>query len=84
MLILYAIEYIFCLDFQGDTGGPLTLTGKSVAGTPNARQCLAGIASFFSSAGCEKGVPAGGTRIAYFIDWITQETGVAPCDACSA
>jgi len=64
----------------------LTLTGKSVAGTPNARQCQAGIVSFGSSSGCEKGLPAGFTRVAFFLDWILTNTGnsLVACEECKA
>jgi secreted trypsin-like serine protease len=67
---------------NGDSGGPLTLTGKTVAGTPNPRACQVGIVSFGSSSGCEKGLPAGFTRVAYFMDWITQKTTVGSCSGC--
>ena len=36
----------------------------------------AGIVSFGSSAGCEIGMPAGFTRVEYYLDWIESETGL--------
>ena len=35
-----------------------------------------GIVSFGSSAGCEVGLPAGFTRVEYYLDWIMSETGM--------
>ena len=36
----------------------------------------AGIVSFGASTGCEVGIPAGFTRVEYYLDWITSETGL--------
>lgn len=70
---------------KGDGGSPLTITGRSVDGSPNKRQCQAGIASFISGAGCQSGMPSGFTRVSYFIDdFITKETGIKPCHECSS
>merc|ERR1712170_320325 len=50
---------------NGDSGGPLTLGGRQV-----------GIVSFGASAGCEVGYPAGYSRVAYYRDWISRNSGV--------
>lgn len=69
---------------KGDSGGPLIIRGKSVSGTINPRQCQAGITSFIAGLGCQKGYPAGFSRVAYFLDdFITKETGVLACNECS-
>lgn len=64
-----------CLDVEksgvsscnGDSGGPLvsTVTGE-----------LIGVTSFGSAAGCEKGYPAGYSRVTHFRKWIKFHTGV--------
>lgn len=69
--------------FQGDNGGPLTISGRSVMGFPNKRQCQVGISSFVIDT-CQAGYPAGFSRISYYIDdFITKETGIQPCKECS-
>lgn len=35
-----------------------------------------GIVSFGSSAGCEKGLPAGFTRVSAYTNWIKQTAGM--------
>jgi len=59
---------------NGDSGGPLIMK----AGMTKAGQLWnqVGIVSFGSSAGCEVGLPAGFTRVEYFLDWIMSETGM--------
>ena len=80
----YAIIIINYINFiKGDEGGPLTISGKTVDGSPNKQQCQAGISSFVSSTGCQSGVPAGYARVSYHMDWITRTTGIQPCEKCS-
>jgi len=75
-------EGVVCVDTaggqgscNGDSGGPgMTKTG-AVKG-PGQVWSQAGIVSFGSSAGCEVGYPAGFTRVEYYLDWITSETGL--------
>lgn len=52
---------------NGDSGGPLVLkrTGR-----------LIGCTSFVSTAGCQSGGPDGFTRVAHYLDWIQNYTGV--------
>ena len=60
--------------FQGDSGGPLvTKAGMTKAGQAWNQ---VGIVSFGSSSGCETGLPAGFTRVEYYLDWIKSETGM--------
>lgn len=57
---------------SGDSGGPYTFTINSV-------EYLIGITSFGSIEGCEKGFPAGFTRVTKYIDWIESTmSGVLP------
>ncbi|KAK7792954.1 hypothetical protein R5R35_002608 [Gryllus longicercus] len=53
---------------NGDSGGPLVdlATGQQI-----------GVVSFGSSSGCESGDPKGLTRVTYFIDWISSNTGLS-------
>ncbi len=43
-----------------------------------------GVASFYSSTGCENGHPSGFTRIRNYLDWISTETGVITPNSASA
>jgi len=66
---------------KGDYGGPLTKSGETV----DERQCQAGISSFRDPIGCQTRRPSGYTRISYYIDdFIAVETGIDPCNECSA
>jgi len=75
-------EGVVCVDTaggqgscNGDSGGPgMTKTGS--VKDPGQQWSQAGIVSFGSSAGCEVGYPAGFTRVEYYLDWITSETGL--------
>merc|ERR1712106_719560 len=59
---------------NGDSGGPLvTKAGMTKAGQAWNQ---VGIVSFGSSSGCETGLPAGFTRVEYYLDWIKSETGM--------
>ena len=71
--------------FQGDVGGPLTITGKTVDSIPNARYCQTGIASAIAGDECESGFPTAFLRVSYFVDdFITNVTGIEPCIECSS
>ncbi len=71
--------------FQGDVGGPLTITGKTVDAIPNARYCQTGIASAIAGDECESGFPTAFLRVSYFVDdFITNVTGIEPCIECSS
>ena len=59
--------------YQGDSGGPAMMKTDGMKG-PEQQWNQACIVSFGSSAGCEVGVPAGFTRVEYYLDWITSET----------
>jgi secreted trypsin-like serine protease len=56
---------------QGDSGGPL------VYQEDDGRYTEVGIVSFGAIAGCEKGYPAGFTRVTSYLDWIESNTGIA-------
>jgi secreted trypsin-like serine protease len=55
---------------NGDSGGPLNYK------TGDHKWMQVGIVSFGSSAGCERGYPAGFTRVTEYIDWISSQTGI--------
>merc|ERR1711970_1547605 len=62
-------------DCNGVSGGPLvTKAGSKKSAGQKWNQV--GIVSFGSSRGCEVGYPAGFTRTEYYLDWISQETGI--------
>lgn len=52
----------------GDSGGPLVLTDGS--------RTQVGVVSFGSSRGCDAGDPAGFTRVTWYLDWISENTGI--------
>jgi len=59
---------------NGDSGGPLnTKSGMKAAGQ---QWTQVGVVSFGASAGCEVGYPAGFSRTEYYLDWISQNTGL--------
>merc|ERR1712106_1166972 len=72
---------VVCIDTTGGkgscngySGGPLvTKAGMTKAGQAWNQ---VGIVSFGSSSGCETGLPAGFTRVEYYLDWIKSETGM--------
>ncbi|XP_063710052.1 chymotrypsin BI-like [Culicoides brevitarsis] len=51
---------------NGDSGGPLVLADTHE---------LVGVVSFGHVGGCEKGYPAGFTRVNHYMDWLEKETG---------
>ena len=55
---------------EGDSGGPMNYIVNGVYVTR-------GIVSFGSSAGCDSGAPDAFTRVEYFLDWISDHTGIA-------
>lgn len=72
-VIIYTYAVIgsnrFHLYMQSDNGGPMGYMNAD--GTT----IQIGVASFFSSAGCENGQPSGFTRIRNYLSWISTETG---------
>ena len=52
---------------QGDSGGPLVV--KTEEG-----EVQVGVVSYGSSAGCEKGFPAGFSRVTSFVDWVKDNS----------
>jgi secreted trypsin-like serine protease len=56
---------------QGDSGGPL------IYQEDDGRYTEVGIVSFGATAGCEKGYPAGFTKVTSYLDWIESNTGIA-------
>ncbi|XP_060655821.1 chymotrypsin BI-like [Drosophila nasuta] len=56
---------------NGDSGGPLVLQRKH-----SKKRVLVGITSFGSIYGCDRGYPAAFTKVASYLDWISDETGV--------
>ncbi|XP_067644857.1 collagenase-like [Eurosta solidaginis] len=52
---------------DGDSGGPLVLANTKLQ---------IGIISFHSLDGCEDGLPAGHTRVTFYLDWIQENTGL--------
>jgi len=75
-------EGVVCVDTSGghgscngDSGGPGMVKSIEVR-EAGQRWSQAGIVSFGSSAGCEVGYPAGFTRVEYYLDWITSNTGL--------
>ena len=57
---------------NGDSGGPLNMQME------DGRSYLqVGVTSFVSSAGCASGYPHGFTRVTSYLDWITENTGIA-------
>jgi len=59
-----------CLTLQGDNGGPLVYQECDGVYTQ------IGIVSFGAAAGCQLGYPVGFTRVAAFLDWISEITGM--------
>ncbi|KAH8270127.1 hypothetical protein KR018_004309 [Drosophila ironensis] len=58
---------------NGDSGGPLVLQRRH-----SKKRVLVGITSFGSIYGCDRGYPAAFTKVASYLDWISDETGVSP------
>jgi len=56
---------------NGDSGGPLVLQRRH-----SKKRVLVGITSFGSIYGCDRGYPAAFTKVASYLDWISDETGV--------
>jgi len=55
--------------WQGDNGGPLTIgEGDDLVNLS--------IVSFGSKKGCAKGYPVGCTATPYYLDWISDKTGI--------
>merc|ERR1711982_217301 len=59
---------------NGDSGGPLNMKSEVTKAGQKWKQV--GIVSFGASAGCEVGYPAGFSRVEYYLDWISSETGM--------
>lgn len=55
---------------SNDNGGPLNIVESNI-------NTLIGIHSFYSSSGCAAGHPAGYVRISSYIQWISQQAGIA-------
>lgn len=55
---------------QGDSGGPLTVPSD------DGSVVQIGLTSFGCKDGCTVGCPVGFTRVNYFLDWLSQTTGV--------
>ncbi|KAI9581332.1 chymotrypsin BI [Glossina fuscipes] len=60
---------------NGDSGGPLVLQRRN-----SKQRVLVGITSFGSILGCDRGFPAAFTKVASYLDWISDETGIDPGD----
>jgi secreted trypsin-like serine protease len=60
-----------CLYFQGDSGGPLITAEKDKLWT------LVGIVSYGAAASCQVGYPDVFTRVASYLSWITNHTGIS-------
>lgn len=58
---------------NGDSGGPLVLQRRT-----SKRRVLIGVTSFGSIFGCDRGYPAAFTKVASYLDWIWDETGINP------
>ncbi|XP_037817067.1 brachyurin [Lucilia sericata] len=58
---------------NGDSGGPLVLQRRT-----SKKRVLVGITSFGSIFGCDRGYPAAFTKVASYLDWIWDETGIDP------
>ena len=59
---------------NGDSGGPLNMKSEVTKAGQKWKQV--GIVSFGASAGCEVGYPSGFSRVEYYLDWISSETGM--------
>ncbi|XP_017121712.1 chymotrypsin BI [Drosophila elegans] len=57
---------------NGDSGGPLVLQRRH-----SKKRVLVGVTSFGSIYGCDRGYPAAFTKVASYLDWISDETGVS-------
>ncbi|XP_073836502.1 brachyurin-like isoform X1 [Musca autumnalis] len=58
---------------NGDSGGPLVLQRRT-----SRKRVLVGITSFGSIFGCDRGYPAAFTKVASYLDWIVDITGIDP------
>lgn len=56
---------------NGDSGGPLVLRRRN-----SRKRVLIGLTSFGSIFGCDRGYPAAFTKVASYLDWINDHTGV--------
>ncbi|XP_036220425.2 brachyurin [Bactrocera oleae] len=56
---------------NGDSGGPLVVRRKHTK-----KRILVGLTSFGSIHGCNLGYPAAFTKVASYLDWINDETGI--------
>lgn len=56
---------------NGDSGGPLVMQKKR-----SKTRVLVGITSFGSVLGCDRGYPAAFTKVASYMDWISDETDI--------
>lgn len=56
---------------NGDSGGPLVMQKKLTKS-----RVLVGITSFGSVLGCDRGYPAAFTKVASYMDWISDETDI--------
>ncbi|XP_034254980.1 brachyurin-like [Thrips palmi] len=57
---------------KGDSGGPLTVP----SGDDDGSVIQIGLTSFGCKDGCTVGCPVGFTRVNYFLDWLSETTGV--------
>lgn len=55
---------------SGDSGGPVVVT-------QNGEVVQVGISSFVLALGCELTAPGAYTRVTYFLDWISTNSGIA-------
>jgi secreted trypsin-like serine protease len=56
--------------FQGDSGGALVINNGD-------SYLQIGVVSFVSSLGCTSGYPSGYVRVTSYLDWISDQTGIA-------
>ncbi|XP_017484935.1 PREDICTED: chymotrypsin BI-like, partial [Rhagoletis zephyria] len=63
---------------NGDSGGPLVIRRKHTK-----KRILIGLTSFGSIHGCNLGYPAAFTKVASYLDWISDETGIEQWDESS-
>lgn len=58
------------LSHQGDSGGPVVIYDESGEATQ------IGVVSFGRSQECSEGEPTGYARVEYYLDWISEKTGL--------
>jgi secreted trypsin-like serine protease len=61
---------IVMIMFQGDSGGALVINNGN-------SYLQIGVVSFVSSLGCASGYPSGYVRVTSYLDWISDQTGIA-------